>query len=88
MIRLLGLGKHDQRTAQRNPTASLLKDSPSLKGYLAELFEASWRYAAEQVKDDYPSAVLPNRCPFSKEIESLLTQKFWLANPLGQNVEK
>ncbi|GAB4475550.1 MAG: DUF29 domain-containing protein [Elainellaceae cyanobacterium] len=72
---------------QRSEIQLLLKDSPSLKSYLADLFEASWRYTAEQVKDDYPSAVLPNLCPFPKEIEPLLTQKFWLSNEQSQNTE-
>jgi Domain of unknown function DUF29. len=64
---------------QRSEIQLLLRDSPSLKVYLAEIFEASWRYAIEQVKDDYPGAVLPIQCPFPKEIDPLLTQKFWLS---------
>jgi hypothetical protein len=64
---------------QRSEIQLLLKDSPSLKVYLAEIFEDAWRYAIEQVKDDYPGAVLPNPCPFPKEIDPLLTQKFWLS---------
>lgn len=70
---------------QRSEIQLLLKDSPSLKGYLTEIFEASWRYAAGQVKDDYPDVALPAHCPFPPELEPLLTQKFWLANPPGQN---
>lgn len=73
---------------QRSEIQLLLKDSPSLKVYLAEIFEASWRYAIAQVKDDYPSAALPIQCPFSQEIELLLTQKFWLSHEQSQNAEE
>jgi hypothetical protein len=54
-----------------------LEDSPSLKNYLLEILDQSYDMALENVKDSYPDAEFPNFYPFSREINELLTQKFW-----------
>ncbi len=53
------------------------KDSPSLKPFILEILTESYQDALEVVREDYPDVTFPDVCPFPKDIEILLTQKFW-----------
>ena len=45
---------------QRSELEILLKHSPSLRNYFAEIFDDSWRYALKRVKKDYSQFQFPN----------------------------
>lgn len=62
---------------QRRELQILLDQSPSLKQYLLEVFDSSWQYALSEVREDYPSAELPDICPFPRDAGALLSQRFW-----------
>ena len=64
---------------QRSELEILLKHSPSLKNYLAEVFDDSWRYALKRVRKDYPQLQLPNEWRFSRDVEAVLSEEFWLS---------
>ena len=53
------------------------KYSPSLKSFLVEIFEESYGEALESVREDYPDTDFPNVWPFAKDVDTLLTEKFW-----------
>lgn len=54
-----------------------LKDSPSLKGFMSEIFSESYEDALEAMKEDYPNTSFPDVCPFPDDVDSLLNDKFW-----------
>ncbi|MDJ0511508.1 MAG: DUF29 domain-containing protein [Crocosphaera sp.] len=54
-----------------------LKDSPSLKRFILEIFLDSYEEALEAMKEDYPRTSFPDVCPFPNDIEQLLNDKFW-----------
>jgi hypothetical protein len=64
---------------QRRELNTLLKQSPSLKHYFVEVFDDGWQYALKRVRKDYPDVKFPEKWQFSREIEALLDQEFWLA---------
>lgn len=66
---------------QRRQLQLLLKHSPSLKSYVAEVFGDAWQYALSDVKANYPQVTFPEQWPFSRSIESLLTVEFWQEHP-------
>ena len=54
-----------------------LKDSPSLKIFISEIFRESYEDALQSVKEDYPNIGFPDVCPFSDNLDELLNKKFW-----------
>jgi hypothetical protein len=54
-----------------------LAKSPSLKNYLPQIFDEIWLDALKELREDYPQCQFPDECPFDREIESLLNEKFW-----------
>jgi hypothetical protein len=64
---------------QRRELNLLLKQSPSLKNYFVEVFDDAWQYALKRVMKDYPDVQFPDRWQFSRKIDPLLDDEFWLA---------
>jgi hypothetical protein len=64
---------------QRSELEILLKHSPSLRNYFAEVFDDSWRYALKRVRIDYPQFQFPNEWQFSHDIEVMLSEEFWVS---------
>lgn len=62
---------------QRKQIKRLVKASPSLNNYCTEIFSETWEDALSDVKDIYPSIAFPESCPFSEDIDCLLTDSFW-----------
>jgi hypothetical protein len=54
-----------------------LKESPSLKRFIKEIFSESYEDARQAMQEDYPHVNFPETSPFPAEIETLLTEKFW-----------
>ncbi len=53
------------------------KDSPSLNSFAMEILAETYQDALESLKEDYPNIVFPDGCPFTANLEALLTVKFW-----------
>jgi hypothetical protein len=53
------------------------KDSPSLKPFAMEILAETYQDALESLREDYPDIVFPDTCPFTANLEALLTVKFW-----------
>jgi hypothetical protein len=64
---------------QRRELNILLKQSPSLKNYFVEVFDDAWQYALKRVMKDDPDVEFAEQWQFSREIEALLDEEFWLA---------
>ncbi len=62
---------------QRSELELLLKHSPSLRAYFEQVFDDSWDYALKRTRKAYPEAQFPEIWPFSREIEALLSERFW-----------
>lgn len=62
---------------QRKQLQRLLKQSPSLKTYFAEVFDEVWRSALNDAQQDYPQVEFPIDWPFSREIDAVLGDRFW-----------
>jgi hypothetical protein len=54
----------------------ILKDSPSLRNYFLEIYPNCYEEALENVRIEY-DAFFPDICPFPKDADSLLAEKFW-----------
>lgn len=54
-----------------------LEDSPSLKNFIPEILPKCYQIALESLKESYPSVSFPEHYPFSENINSLLSSKFW-----------
>jgi hypothetical protein len=52
----------------------LLRQSPSLRTYFAEVFDKTWQYALRRVEHDYPGFSCPEQCPFDKNPDILLQE--------------
>jgi len=65
---------------QRSELELLLQQSPSLRNLYEETFEDCWRHSLKRVKRDYPDAQLPEAWQFSRELDDLLNEEFWLEN--------
>ena len=63
---------------QRIALRRLLKDSPSLEPYFAEVFDEVYADALIVVCRSYPQCQFPEKWPFELNIEALLTIDFWL----------
>lgn len=55
----------------------LLKQSPSLKNYFAEVFDEVWQDAVTDVRKAYPKTAFPDQWQFSREVDVLLSEAFW-----------
>ncbi|MEX0269352.1 DUF29 domain-containing protein [Leptolyngbyaceae cyanobacterium UHCC 1019] len=69
---------------QRREIELLIEQSPSLKNYFVEVFEDSWRHALKRVKQDYPTVQLPDEWEFSRDLDAILTEDFWLTDEDGE----
>jgi Domain of unknown function DUF29 len=63
---------------QRQELSRLLKQSPSLKCYFEEVFDEVYRDALNTVREDYPSTNFPDAWQFSRDIEAMLEENFWV----------
>jgi len=54
----------------------VLKDSPSLRNYVISIIENSYQEALVDVRGEYQE-IFPDRLPFTKEVDQLLSEKFW-----------
>ncbi|NJL46669.1 MAG: DUF29 domain-containing protein [Leptolyngbyaceae cyanobacterium SM2_5_2] len=62
---------------QRNALKRLLKQSPSLKGYLSQSLDDIYEDALTEALAAYPDSLLPTTYPFSRSPEALLSTLFW-----------
>ena len=62
---------------QQEQLQDLLAQSPSLQAYFVEVFEESWQRALKQVQNDYPEVNFPAVWPMGRNLEAILTEKFW-----------
>lgn len=62
---------------QRRHLKIALQQSPSLKRFLVEAFDRAWQDALIEVREDYPQVSFPDQWQFSRDVDILLTQKFW-----------
>lgn len=65
---------------QRSELEILLKHSPSLKNYFAEVFDDSLQYALERVRKGYSQFQFPDEWQFSCDVDAVLSEEFWLSN--------
>jgi hypothetical protein len=63
---------------QRILLRRLLKDSPSLKPYLLEVFDEVYADTLIVVFRSYSQCKFPQKWPFERNLEALLTIDFWL----------
>jgi hypothetical protein len=63
---------------QRIALRRLLKDSPSLKPYFVEVFDEVYSDTLIVACRSYPQCQFPEKWPFERNIEALLTVDFWL----------
>jgi len=54
----------------------IIKDSPSLSNHLLEIYDDCYNEALENMRIEY-DAKFPDVCPFTKDVEDLLTIKLW-----------
>jgi len=62
---------------QRRHLKIALQQSPSLKRFFVEAFDRAWQDALIEVREDYPQVSFPDQWQFSRDVDILLTQKFW-----------
>ena len=61
---------------QRKQIQALLKDSPSLRPYLAEIVADVYLDSLDLVSIEYKQVVFPETCHFAADTNGLLTQKY------------
>jgi hypothetical protein len=61
---------------QRKQIRRRLEKSPSLKNYLAEIFDKIWQDVIKEVREDYPQYEFPDLWQFDRDIETLLNSNF------------
>jgi hypothetical protein len=68
-----------QRTIreQRSQIEDMLEQSPSLKSIWAQAFDATWRSALKNVREDYPQTQFPDTWQFERDIDTFLNASFW-----------
>ncbi len=54
-----------------------LKDSPSLKRFMLEIFPESYKDALKAMREDYPNTSFPDVCSFPDDLDKFLNDKFW-----------
>ena len=62
---------------QRKELQRLLKQSPSLRSYLSEIFDEVWKVALAEVREDYPEINFPDHWKFRGDTEAILSEEFW-----------
>jgi hypothetical protein len=62
---------------QRRHLKIALQQSPSLKRFFVEAFDRAWQDALIEVREDYSQVSFPDQWQFSRDVDILLTQKFW-----------
>lgn len=62
---------------QRKELQRLLKQSPSLRSYLSEIFDQVWKVALAEVQEDYPEINFPENWESNCDTEAILTEEFW-----------
>lgn len=62
---------------QRRELGNLLKQSPSLKNYFLDIFPEVCQDALIECQDTYLYTQFPNECPFTADIDSILSEIFW-----------
>jgi hypothetical protein len=62
---------------QRKQLKGLLKDSPSLKPYLAEVLAEVYADALDVVAPEYQQTEFPDTWEFDRETDILLSKKYW-----------
>ena len=62
---------------QRKQIRRRLEKAPSLKNYLAEIFDKIWQDALKEVREDYPQYKCPDLWQFDRDIDTLLNGNFW-----------
>jgi hypothetical protein len=62
---------------QRQHLLDLLEQSPSLRTEFSALFPKCWTEALAIVREDYPQTQFPPEWELSREIDALLSEKFW-----------
>jgi hypothetical protein len=62
---------------QRRHLKIALQQSPSLKRFFVEAFDRAWQDALIEVREDYPQVSFPDQWQFSRDVDILLTQRFW-----------
>lgn len=65
---------------QRNEIQVLLKQAPSLKNRWNMSFEDAWELALRTVRQEYRQVTFPDRWPYSRSWEDMLTIEFWLTD--------
>lgn len=62
---------------QRRELENLLQQSPSLKSYFLDIFSEVCQEALIECQDSYLYTQFPNECPFTADIDSILSEIFW-----------
>ncbi|MBV8883490.1 MAG: DUF29 domain-containing protein [Chroococcidiopsidaceae cyanobacterium CP_BM_RX_35] len=62
---------------QRQQLLDLLEQSPSLRNEFSFIFPKCWTEALTIVREDYPQTEFPAEWELSREIDVLLSAKFW-----------
>lgn len=69
---------------QRKEIQRLLKQSPTLRNYLSEIFDEVWKVAIAEVQEDYPEINFPDNWEFSCDREAILSEEFWSSTNASQ----
>lgn len=62
---------------QRQQLLDLLEQSPSLRSEVPAIFSKCWDEALASVREDYAQVEFPDEWQFNREIDALLSEKFW-----------
>ncbi|WP_157861325.1 hypothetical protein [Rippkaea orientalis] len=57
-----------------------LQESPSLNNFILDILVQSYATGLENVQDSYPDSYFSHVCPFPRDIEELLNNRFWEVN--------
>jgi len=74
-LTISGFARHERE--QRRQLQKLLKQSPSLRNYWQDVFSELWANALSDAREDYPQTEFPDKWELSREIDVLLSEKFW-----------
>jgi hypothetical protein len=62
---------------QRFELEQILEQSPSLKRHFIENLDKCFKFVIEDVRSDYSYYPFPDTWQFSRDIDSILSKKFW-----------
>ena len=65
---------------QRNDLQVLIKQVPSLKNRWDLSFDDAWEIALKTVCEEYPQVDFPTEWQYSKEMDAMLNERFWLSS--------